>query len=653
MNAANNKVLRIGAWRVDPELDEMSRDGTTVKLEARAMRVLICLAERTGQVVSVDELLEVVWRDVVVTPDSVYQAVAGLRRALGDSTRDAAYISNVPRRGYRLVAPVAPWVDASGAIPTPTPVSSATIYSRARWPWVVLISAVTLAIAFPITEKLWPSRPATTSGHETTAPTFGSGESSVAVLPFADLSDQKDQEYFADGLSELLINRLAMIPGLHVPARTSSFYFKGRHAPVPEIAKALGVAYLLEGTVRKSRTGLQITAQLVHAENGYQIWSETFDRPLTDVPKIRDEIASVIVQVLKVSIVSHDAMEVARTTNSEAYILYFRAESNVVSNGVADYDLAAEQLRSAVKLDPQFAAAWARLALVTIWKFDVARLPGARATRAFPTDAACVGAHAAADRALRLDATLVAAHRAKAIVLQYCDSNWLAAEAEFRRALELQPASSDALRSYAWLALEAGRPAQAIQLAQHALSLDPLNAWTFAALGDALLTVGHIDDAEEAYRKAVELDPGTAGLHALLANILLLTNKASEAIAEAEREPDSAWREAVMLFALDAAGRKGEADQAIAAYERNHAGDSGRIASFYACRHDVERSITWLRSFAANHLGEYHDLAYAEACFNNMVSDVRYQALQRKMKAEGHDRPRVTSATSPTDSGRS
>src|SRR6266436_4229551 len=130
---ADNRVIRIGTWRVNPALDEISRDGTTVKLEPRAMRVLICLAERAGQVVSVDELLDAVWKDVVVTPDSVYQAVAGLRRALGDGTKDSAYIANVLRRGYRLVASVAPWVDASEAIPTPPSVIPSTIYSRVRW----------------------------------------------------------------------------------------------------------------------------------------------------------------------------------------------------------------------------------------------------------------------------------------------------------------------------------------------------------------------------------------------------------------------------------------------------------------------------------------------------------------------------------------
>ncbi len=641
MIVADNRVLRIGVWRVDPALDEISRDGGTVKLEPRAMRVLLCLADHAGQVVSVDQLLNAVWKDVVVTPDSVYQAVAGLRRALGDTSKEPAYIANVLRRGYRLVASVTPWNDAATASnseerPSEAPLSASVIpsttHSRA-WPWVVLVLAAALAIGYPVVRKLWPSKQATTARQETSEATVGVGETSVAVLPFVDRSDNKDQEYFADGLSEVLIDRLAMVPGLHVPAQTSSFYFKGKQATVPEIAKALGVAYLLEGTVRKAGNTLRITAQLVRVDNGYQVWSETFDRPLTDVFKIQDEIGGAVVQVLKMSILNHYVPEAARTTNIEAYTLYFGAHSNVTSNGSADYDAAAEQLRSALALDPQFAAAWGWLALVTIWKFDVARAPGLRAIRAYPTQAACAGARAAADRALELDSTLVQSHRAKGIVLQYCDNNLLAAEGEFRRALELQPRSSDALRSYAWLALASGRLDQALQLAQRAVSLDPLNSWNFAALGDVGWTAGRFAEAEAAYRKAVELGPTTAGLHALLANILLSTHKAAEAVAEAEREPDAEWRETALLFALDAAGRKSEADRAIAAYELKYADDDpSGIAAFYACRHDTERTIQWLSRFVAKHQGEYHDLPNREACFQNVESDSSYKAWRQKLK---------------------
>ena len=156
MSPPDHSVLRIGAWRVDPALDEISKDGATVKLEPRAMRVLVCLAEHAGQVVSVDQLLDAGWRDVVVTPDSVYQVVAGLRRALGDSTKEPVYIANVLRRGYRLVAPVAPWVDAASCSNTderpaeagPVPISVTPAATRLRvLPWVILVVAAAFAVA--------------------------------------------------------------------------------------------------------------------------------------------------------------------------------------------------------------------------------------------------------------------------------------------------------------------------------------------------------------------------------------------------------------------------------------------------------------------------------------------------------------------------
>jgi TolB-like protein/DNA-binding winged helix-turn-helix (wHTH) protein/tetratricopeptide (TPR) repeat protein len=640
MIVGDNRVIRIGAWRVDPALDEISRDGATVKLEPRAMRVLLCLAEHAGQVVSVDRLLDAVWKDVVVTPDSVYQAVAGLRRALGDTSKEPAYIANVLRRGYRLVASVAPWNEVTTA-PNPKDRSAeappgsvstipATTHSRGRL-WVLVAVAAALAIGYPIVRKQWPSKQATTAGQEVSATTPGVSGASVAVLPFADMSDKKDQGYFVDGLSEVLIDRLSMVPGLHVPGRVSSFYFKGKQATVPEIAKALGVAHLLEGTVRKAGDTLRITAQLIRVDNGYQIWSETFDRPLIDAFKVQDEIAGAVVQVLKMSILHHYTPEAAQTTSIEAYTLYFRTQSNVANNEPADYDAAAEQLHSALTLDPHFAAAWGWLALVTIWKFEPTAWGSSIHTS--PTPAACAGARAAADRALELDSTLVQSHRAKGIVLQYCDIDLLSAEREFRRALELQPGSSDALRSYAWLALASGRLDQALQLAQRAVSLDPLNPWNFAAIGDVSWTGGRWADAEAAYRRAVELGPTDAGLHSLLANILLSSHKAAEAVGEAEQEPDAGWRETALLFALDAAERKGEADRAIAAYELKYADDDpGGIAAFYACRHDTQRAIQWLSRLVAKHQGEYHDLPNREACLKSLESDSSYKAWRQKLK---------------------
>jgi transcriptional activator of cad operon len=281
--------LRIGAWCVNPTSGQISRAGESVRMEARTMRLLMCLAERAGQVVSIDELLNQVWSGVVVTPDSVYQAVASLRRQLGDDAKEPAYIATVPRLGYRMVATVTPWTDASIEGDSPAP---------DRRPRLLAIGAalfLALAIAFLFYERVLNIPRASAIA---AAP-----QKSVAVLPFLDLTSQKmDEEYFADGMTEELIDKLSKIPGLRVPAPTSSFYFKGKKISVADIARSLGVAYVLDGSVRKSSTTLRVAARLIRASDGYVAWSETYDRPYDDKLAVQDDIASEVAKALSASI---------------------------------------------------------------------------------------------------------------------------------------------------------------------------------------------------------------------------------------------------------------------------------------------------------------------------------------------------------------
>jgi TolB-like protein/DNA-binding winged helix-turn-helix (wHTH) protein len=299
--------LRIGAWCVNPTSGQISRAGETIRIEARTMRLLLCLAERAGEVVSIDELLDQVWSGVVVTPDSVYQAVASLRRQLGDDAKEPAYIATVPRLGYRMLATVTPWTDepvapmitaaaatvaaSNGAIAGESPGPN----RRSRVLAIGAAVCLALAIAFLFYDKVLfiPRATATAS-----AP-----QKSVAVLPFLDLTSQKmDEEYFADGMTEELIDRLSKIPGLRVPAPTSSFYFKGKKITIADIAKSLGVAYVLDGSVRKSSATLRVAARLIRANDGYVVWTETYDRPYDDRLAIQDEIASEVAKALSASI---------------------------------------------------------------------------------------------------------------------------------------------------------------------------------------------------------------------------------------------------------------------------------------------------------------------------------------------------------------
>jgi transcriptional activator of cad operon len=322
-------MLRIGAWCVNPPSGQISRDGETARVEVRTMRLLLCLAERAGEVVSIDDLLNQVWSGVFVNQDSVYQAVASLRRVLGDDPKQPTYIETVPRLGYRLVAAVSPWahqsVSQTGssrasdsqhpalAVPNaPTPDAAKKSAPRLRagfaWATVVVLCLVLLVVAFLFHGKGGINQHSASPAPLGIAP---QPQKSIAVLPFLDLTDEMNQEPFADGMTEELIDKLTKIPGLRVPPPTSSFYFKGTLWPrshgtpqitIADIAKTLGVAYVLDGSVRKSGARVRVDARLIRADNGYVVWSETYDRPFDDILMVQDDIAGEVAKALRASI---------------------------------------------------------------------------------------------------------------------------------------------------------------------------------------------------------------------------------------------------------------------------------------------------------------------------------------------------------------
>jgi len=289
-------MLRIGTWCVNPASGQISRDGETARLEARTMRLLLCLAEHVGEVVSIDDLLNHVWSGVIVTPDSVYQAVTSLRRVLGDDPKQPTYIATVPRLGYRMVATVRPWTDGSIA-PAGDAITRGPRRVGFMWAYAaVLCLGLALAVGFLLYGKV------TNNKNPASRALAAQPQKSIAVLPFLDLTEGMHEETFADGMTEELIDKFSKIPGLRVPAPTSSFYFKGKQIPVAEIARTLGVAYVLDGSVRKSGARLRVAARLIRADNGYVVWSETYDRPFDDILMVQDDIAGEVTKALRASI---------------------------------------------------------------------------------------------------------------------------------------------------------------------------------------------------------------------------------------------------------------------------------------------------------------------------------------------------------------
>jgi transcriptional activator of cad operon len=324
MDRQTTVPLRIGAWRVDPASGQISRGGEVVRLEGRTMRLLLCLAEHAGEVVSIDDLLDQVWSGVVVTQDSAYQGVAALRRLLGDDAKEPAYIATVPRLGYRMVAKVSPWVDEALAptvtqtVPTPGEASlvapsvtasaafvasAASSAARPRRALIVIAAIAALGLALIIAFHFHTTGASSAGSVTGNAPSGAAPPRSVAVLPFLDLTTQEmNEEYFADGMTEELIGQLSKVPGLRVPAPTSSFYFKDKQDTVANIAKSLGVAYVLDGSIRKSDATLRVSARLVRAADGYVVWSETYDRPEGDKLMVQEDIASEVTKALLPSI---------------------------------------------------------------------------------------------------------------------------------------------------------------------------------------------------------------------------------------------------------------------------------------------------------------------------------------------------------------
>jgi TolB-like protein/DNA-binding winged helix-turn-helix (wHTH) protein/Flp pilus assembly protein TadD len=367
--------IRIGPWIARPALNLLERGTRSVRIEPRAMDVLVFLAGRDGAVASVDELIASVWKGVIVGDGSVYLAISQLRQALGDSDQGTRYIETTPKRGYRLAVPVErverveperiepqriePGRLEPGRLSAPaTPVAPhepATAARRApplrRWLAAALCGVVVAIVA------IYAVSPGTGSRRAATA--------SVAVLPFANLSSDPEQQYFADGTTLELLNALSRVRDLRVTGRASSFQFKGGNDDLRAIGETLGVEHLLQGSVRRSRDRVRITVQLSHASTGDRLWSRSYERRLDDVFLIQDEIARSVADALQITLGVGDVGRApGMTSRVDAYDEYLRGMALNLEWQPESFLLAVAHLQRAVALDPSFSMAWAGLCAV-------------------------------------------------------------------------------------------------------------------------------------------------------------------------------------------------------------------------------------------------------------------------------------------------
>ena len=498
-----------------------------------------------------------------------------------------------------------------------------------------IVAVMAMALAYFIVDKFWVSKHLTTKQSTTSAASMARAavpaakpisDKSIAVLPFVDLSEKKDQEYFSEGLSEELIDLLTKIPELHVPARTSSFSFKNKAANIADIGRELSVAHVLEGSVRKSGNHLRITVQLVRTDSGYHVWSETYDRDLNDIFKVQKEIAAAVVIALKVSLLEGEATSASATSNTEAYTLYLQARSLFQhARNPAEDQRVFEYLHRALKLDPKFARAWAALAFCRVGDASYSDTPLDPSGRA--------EAREAAELALKLDPKLSDSHLAMGRFLFQVEWDWNAAEAELRRAIALDPNNADALYEMAnLLSAVMGHFDEAAELAQRAVARDPLYAWNYQQLAGVYYFSARLADAEVANRKALELSPTDAALRSYLVWTLLARGEPAAALAEMERQTEDRYRQIALPLALDALGRVSDADRELAVLQGKYAGNSAYwIAVTYANRRDLSKAFAWLDR-AYQQREQYLSGMRWDPLLRNLRSEPRYRAFLRKMK---------------------
>jgi TolB-like protein/Tfp pilus assembly protein PilF len=350
---------------------------------------------------------------------------------------------------------------------------------------------------------------------------------SIAVLPFANMSAEADNEYFCDGLSEELLNALTKIDKLKVAARTSAFSFKGKDATVSEIAKALNVNTVLEGSVRKSHDRLRITAQLVNASDGFHLWSERFDREIKDIFDVQDEIALAVADALKVKLFADTKAAVTRrsTASPDALEFYLRGLSHFNRWTPVDFEKAIENFERAISIDPDYASAYAALAdaYTELLFFS------------FSSSDARSRARAAANKALQLDNSVADAHNSQALIKMYLDWDYAAAEDEFKRAIELNPGSASVRMWYGWyLGIMARFDESLIEL-QRARELDPLSPPNINAIGVVLHWSGQTDRAIEQFKDVLELHPGYPVCLSFLAEAYAQKGDLASALATIEK----------------------------------------------------------------------------------------------------------------------
>jgi TolB-like protein/DNA-binding winged helix-turn-helix (wHTH) protein/Flp pilus assembly protein TadD len=615
------------SFRLDTANQCLWRGRERVPIAPKAFDVLRYLVENPGRLVTQDEVLEKLWPETYVNPEVFRKYILDIRKILGDRPDKPEFIETVTKRGYRFIAPVID--DERTTLPpdlttqkqrvAPEPAAPPQIktFRTQYFQKLAIIPILGVVVATAMASHFWFAR-----GRATLSP---SNTHSIAVLPFADLSPGKDQEYFSDGLSEQLINDLAKVSDLKVAGRSSAFQFRGKNEDLREVGRKLGVANILEGSVRREGNNVRVTADLIKADDGFQLWSQTYDREITDIFAVQDEIARAATQALQVKLLGSNGQPVAstlRSANPEAYQVYLQANYFFGrGHGKEDLSKALAYADQAVKLDAKYAPAWAlRASVQTRRGLDV-------------TDTAEVFRRARDDagRAIALDPTSASGYLALARTQIDYDWDWDTANACLTKAAALEPGNVEIFRIRSRLSWVSGDLDQAVKLAEQVVLLEPLRSNSYLGLGHLLYVAGRYDEARSELQKALDMNPQATFAHFTLGKILIAEKKPQQALAEVEKEPSDWAKLTAQALVYHGLGREQDSNSALAELVAKYGtGGAYQIAQVYAYRGESDKSFEWLEHAYKQRDGGLTDIK-TDPLFKNLRRDQRFTELLKKM----------------------